>query len=123
MGPLVPHGDDQWFDIVKTVMSILIYGEAYGITSDSIPASSTGVLAVDRFLGMEGSFRQESLGLSQTVTQDVLKAVGNYGEIYNRNLDSQGIHIPREGTRNALWAEAPCGDCPKGGQIYAAPLR
>jgi len=123
MGPLVPHDDDQWFDIVKTVMSILISGEAYGITSGSIPASSTGVLAVDRFMGLAGSFRQESLGLSQTVTQDVLKAVGNYGEIYNRNLDSRGVHVPRRSTRNALWAEAACEDCPKGGQIYAAPLR
>ena len=123
LGPIVPHGDDQWFDIVKMVMSILNYGEAYGITSDSIPASPTGVMAVDRYLGYRGSFRQEDLGLSRTVAQDVLKAVGNYGEIYSRNLDSRGIHIPREGSRNALWATAPCGECPKGGQIYAAPLR
>ena len=123
MGPVVPHGDDQWFDIVKTVMSILIYGEAYGITSDSVPARPTGVLAVDRFLGYHGSFGQDSLGLSLTVAQDVLRDMGNYGQIYSRNLDAGGIHIPREGSRNALWADAPCEDCPKGGQIYAAPLR
>jgi hypothetical protein len=49
--------------------------------------------------------------------------VGNYGEIYDRNLGPQGIQLPREGGRNALWADAPCQDCPKGGQIYAAPLR
>ena len=42
LGPVVPHGDDQWFDIVKTVMAILIYGEAYGISQDSIPGASTG---------------------------------------------------------------------------------
>ena len=123
LGPAVPHGDDQWFDIVKTVMSILIYGEAYGITSNSIPTQATGVRSVDRFLGYAGSYRQDALGLSHTVAQDVIRAVGNYGEIYSRNLDSAGIHLPREGTRNALWADAPCEDCPKGGQIYAGPLR
>ena len=123
LGPVVPHGDDQWFDIVKTVMSILIYGEAYGISQGSVPSAATGDTAKDRLLGTEGSFGQESLGLSMTVGQDVLRAVGNYGEIYNRNLGPDGINLPREGGRNALWADAPCQNCPKGGQIYAAPLR
>ena len=104
-------------------MSILIYGEAYGITSGSVPTAASGVDAVDRLLGFKGSFGQGSLDLSQTVAQDVLKAVGNYGEIYRRNLGSDGLRLPREGSRNALWADAPCEDCPKGGQIYAAPLR
>ncbi len=121
LGPVVPHGDDQWFDVVKTVMAILIYGEAYGLTSgDMNPGDNT---AAKRLLGDEGSFGQESLGLSQTVARDVLGAVGNYGEIYDRNLGPDGINLPREGGRNALWADAPCADCPKGGQIYAAPPR
>ena len=123
MAPVVPHGDDQWFDIVKTVMAILIYGEAYGISQGSVPSAATGTSVVDRLLGTEGSFGQESLGLSKTVGQNVLRAVGNYGEIYARNLGPGGINLPREGSRNALWADAPCRDCPKGGQIYAAPLR
>ena len=123
LGPVVPHGDDQWFDVVKTVMAILIYGEAYGVTSGSVPNAATGNTAVDRLLGTEGSFGQESLGLSNTVGQDVLRAVGNYGEIYNRNLGPDGINLAREGGRNALWSDAPCQECPKGGQIYAAPLR
>ena len=123
LGPVVPHGDDQWFDVVKTVMAILIYGEAYGVTSGSVSNTATGNTAVDRMLGTEGSFGQESLGLSNTVGQDVLRAVGNYGEIYNRNLGPDGINLAREGGRNALWSDAPCQDCPKGGQIYAAPLR
>ena len=122
-GPVVPHGDDQWFDIVKTVMAILIYGEAYGISQGSVPSTATGTTVVDRLLGTEGSFEQESLGLSKTVGQTVLRDVGNYGEIYARNLGPGGINLPREGSRNALWADAPCRDCPKGGQIYAAPLR
>ena len=123
LGPVVPHGDDQWFDIVKTVMSILIYSEAYSITSNTVPTTTTGETAIDRLFGLEGSFGQESLGLSETVAQDIIKAVGNYGEIYARNLGPDGINLLREGSRNALWAEAPCDDCPKGGQIYAAPLR
>ena len=57
------------------------------------------------------------------MAQDVIRAVGNYGEIYERNLGSEGLGLTREGSRNALWANAPCLDCPKGGQIYAAPLR
>ena len=124
LGPVVPHGDEQWFDIVKTVMSILIYSEAYGINSGNVDAMATGDnVKAKRVLGTEGAFGQDELGLSQTVAQDVIKAVGNYGEIYDRNLGPGGVDLPREGGRNALWSNAPCSDCPKGGQIYAAPLR
>ena len=42
LGPVVPHGDEQWFDIVKMVMSVLIYAEAYGVTSDTVPTARTG---------------------------------------------------------------------------------
>ena len=123
LGPVVPHGDDQWFDVVKTVMAILIYAEAYGVSSDNVPTAPTGETVVDRLMGTSGDFGQESLGLDQAVAQNVITAVGNYGEIYDRNLGPGGINLPREGGRNALWADAPCQDCPKGGQIYAAPLR
>ena len=123
LGPVVPHGDDQWFDIVKTVMGILIYSEAYGVEQGTVPAAATGDTKVDRLFGLEGSFGQEDLGLSNNVAQHVVQAVGNYGEIYDRNLGPAGINLPREGGRNALWANAPCTACPKGGQIYSAPLR
>ena len=123
LGPVVPHGDDQWFDIVKTVMGILIYSEAYGVDSSNVPTSATGDTKVDRLFGLEGSFGQDVLGLKETAAQDVIRSVGNYGEIYERNLGPGGINLPREGGRNALWSDAPCTDCPKGGQIYAAPLR
>ena len=121
LGPVVPSGDDQWYDIVKMVMAILIYAEAFGITSDNVPTAVTGNTPVDRLLGLEGSFGQEGLDLDVTVAQTVIKSVGNYGEIYERHLAPLGI--AREGSRNALWSAAPCTDCPKGGQIYAAPLR
>ena len=121
LGPVVPHGDDQWFDIVKTVMAILIYAEAYGVTSENVPDVATGNTKVDRLFGLEGSFGQEALGLPKTVARDVIRGVGNYGEIYDRHLIPLGLE--RGGSRNALWANAPCRDCPRGGQIYAAPLR
>jgi general L-amino acid transport system substrate-binding protein len=121
LGPVVPHGDEQWYDVVKAVMAILIYAEAYGITSGNVPTTVTGDTAVDRLFGLEGSFGQETMGLSDTVAQDVIRAVGNYGEIYDRHLTPLGL--VREGSRNALWSSAPCADCPKGGQVYAAPLR
>ena len=125
--PVVPHGDEQWFDIVKTVMSALIYAESYGISSDNLPSERTGDPKIDRLLGFSNedgrptSFGQESLGLKQTFVRDVIGAVGNYGEIYERNLGSGGLNLPRG--RNALWNDASCTGCPKGGQIYAAPLR
>ena len=123
LGPVVPHGDEQWYDIVKTVMGMLIYAEAYGVNSDNVPTAPTGDTVIDRLFGLSGSYGQETLGLSQTAAQDVIGSVGNYGEIYERNLGSEGINLPRENGRNALWADARCTDCPKGGQIYAAPLR
>lgn len=121
LGPVVPHGDEQWFDIVSSVMAYLIYAEAFGITADSVPTSVTGDTAIDRMFGLEGSYGQETMGLSLTAAQDVIRSVGNYGEIYDRHLTPLGLE--REGSRNALWSAASCTDCPKGGQIYAAPLR
>ena len=121
LGPLVPHGDDQWFDVVKSVMAMLIYAEAYGIHSGNVPTTITGIPAIDRLFGLGGSYNQEALGLKATAAQHVIRQVGNYGQIYDRHLAPLGL--VREGSRNALWIGAPCEDCPKGGQIYAAPLR
>ena len=54
LGPVVPHGDDQWFDIVKTVMGILIYSEAYSVGQASVPTAATGDTRVDRLFGLPG---------------------------------------------------------------------
>ena len=122
--PLVPHGDSQWFDIVKTVMGILIQGEALGVDSANVAEqAASDSVKVRRLLGVEGAWGQQTLGLDPTVAQTVIAQVGNYGEIYDRHLGSGGLGLPREGGRNALWSDAPCTNCPKGGQIYAPPLR
>ena len=113
--PIVPHGDEQWFDIVKTVMSGLIYAEAYGIDSGNVDAVASGDdVKSRRLLGTEGSFGQDTLGLDLTFMQDVIKQVGSYGEIYERNLGPDTIDLSRDG-RNRLWLD--------GGQIYGPPLR
>ena len=113
--PLVPHGDEAWFDIVKVVMAGLIYAEAYEIDSTNVAEMATGEnVKAKRLLGTEGDFGQETLGINKTFMQDVIEQVGNYGEIYERNLGKDGIGLPRTG-RNDLWIN--------GGQIYAAPLR
>ena len=113
--PVVPHGDEAWFDVVKIVMAGIIYAEAYGIDSTNVDAMAAGDnIKAKRLLGSEGDFGQETLGLKKIFMQDVIKQVGNYGEIYERNLGTDGIGLPRKG-RNDLWIN--------GGQIYAAPLR
>ena len=122
LSPVAPHGDSLWFDIVKAVMSMLIYAEAYGVTSATVPTSPTGDVKVDRLFGLNmSSYGLDSLGLSPTAAQDVIRAIGNYGELYNRHLGPSGTDLPRENSRNALWDAAPCTQCPKGGQVYAAP--
>ena len=113
--PVVPHGDDQWLDIVKAVLAGVIHAEALGIDSTNVDEHvSNGNVTAKRLLGVEGGFGQERLGLSATFMQDVLKQVGNYGEIYARNFLTDSINIPRVG-RNRLWID--------GGQIFAPPLR
>ena len=121
LGTVVPHGDEQWYDIVKSVMAMLIYAEAFGIHSGNVPTAETGDTGIDRLFGLSGSYGQDTMGLKETAAQDVIRQVGNYGQIFDRHLTPLGL--VRDGSRNALWNDAPCSDCPKGGQIYAAPLR
>ena len=121
LGMVVPHGDDQWYDIVKSVVATLIYAEAFGIHSGNVPTAPTGDTGIDRLFGLEGSYGQEAMGLKATAAQDVISQLGNYGQIFDRHLTPLGL--VRDGSRNALWNDAPCTACPKGGQIYAAPPR
>ncbi len=114
--PVVAHGDDQWFDLVKTVMYVLINAEELGVTQANVAAeSSSDNIVIRRMLGAEGEFGQSDLGLKPDFAVDVLKAVGNYGEIYDRYMGPNGdaFTLPRE--LNELWSE--------GGLIYAPPLR
>ena len=116
LGPVVRQGDDAWANLVRWVIFGIINAEEMGVTSanvDEMMASSDPNIA--RLLGSEGAIG-EGLGVSPTFMVDVIKSVGNYGEIYEKYVGvDTTIGIPREGTLNALWTE--------GGIIYAPPFR
>ena len=111
---VVPHGDDQWLDLVKTVLYVLINAEAFGVTQANVDQMVNHEnIQIRRMLGTEGEFGQSDLGLKKAFAVDVLKAVGNYGDIYERYLGAEGLGLPRG--INELWT--------KGGLLYAPPLR
>ncbi|MES0344474.1 MAG: amino acid ABC transporter substrate-binding protein [Anaerolineales bacterium] len=116
--PVVPHGDDQWFDIVKLVMYALINAEnpAYGITQgtvDDVLASEN--IKARTVLGAEGDWGYSSLGLDADALANALRAVGNYGEIYNRYMGPDGIAFTLPRGLNEHWTN--------GGLIYAPPIK
>ncbi|MEZ4729267.1 MAG: amino acid ABC transporter substrate-binding protein [Caldilineaceae bacterium] len=115
LAPMVRHGDDQWYDLITWTIYATILAEEQGITSanvDDIRGSSENP-DVRRLLGVEGDFGQK-LGLSNDWAYNVIKLVGNYGEIYNRNLGPDTVfNLPRG--LNALYTE--------GGILYAPPIR
>ena len=114
MGPVVREGDQQWLNIVRWTMFTLVNAEELGITAlnvDSLLAARTP--AVRRILGVEGDYGS-ALGLSPSFMANVIRAVGNYGELYDRNFGPQtGAALLRG--QNALWSN--------GGLLYAAPVR
>jgi len=114
LGPVVPLGDDQWFNVVKWVVFGTFQAEESGITSKNLDTFMTSQdPVVRRLLGLEGELGQE-LGLTNDFVARVIKHVGNYEEIFNRNL---GPDTPFKMDRgpNALWT--------KGGLLYAPPFR
>ncbi|MFC6490128.1 amino acid ABC transporter substrate-binding protein [Nitratireductor sp. GCM10026969] len=114
LGPVVRQGDEQWFDIVKWVHFGLLNAEELGVTQDNVEEMlETDNPNIRRLLGLDGSFG-EDVGLSNDWMVNVIKAVGNYGEIFDRNI---GPDTPLKIQRgiNALWT--------KGGLQYAPPIR
>jgi general L-amino acid transport system substrate-binding protein len=117
LGPVWAQGDQQWGDIVRWVVNGIIIAEEKGITSanvDQMVASPPADPEVSRLLGLEGEFGN-LLGLAPDFLVNVIREVGNYGEIYDRHLGPEGTDIPRDGSLNALWT--------RGGLLYAPPWR
>jgi len=117
LGPVWAHGDQQWGDVVTWVVNALIIAEEKGITQANVAEIAAGDPKdpeTRRLLGIEGEFGA-LLGLEPDFVVDVIQAVGNYGEIYERHLGPAGTDIPRAGSLNALWSD--------GGMIYAQPWR
>jgi general L-amino acid transport system substrate-binding protein len=114
LGPVVPHGDDQWFNIVKWTVFGTFQAEELDITSENIDSFMTSEDPVTRrLLGIEGELGQE-LGLSNDFVVNIIRQVGNYGEIFNRNL---GPDTPFNMDRgpNEQWTN--------GGLLYSPPFR
>jgi general L-amino acid transport system substrate-binding protein len=115
LGPVVRHGDDQWFDIVRWVIFATFAGEEYGISSGNAEEmhGSTENPEFRRLLGLEGDLGLK-LGLTNDWAYDVLRTVGNYGEIYERNLgEGTATFIPRG--LNSSYTQ--------GGLLYSPPFR
>jgi general L-amino acid transport system substrate-binding protein len=114
LGPVVRQGDDQWFNIVKWTHFAMINAEELGVTSKTTEeALRSEKPDVRRLAGTEGHFG-ESLGLAKDWALQIIRRVGNYGEVYERNVgvDSR-LGIPRG--INQLWTS--------GGIQYAPPIR
>ncbi len=114
LGPVVRQGDDAWFNIVKWVVFAMINGEELGLDSTTISGKrESEIPAVRRFIGLAG-IKGQGLGLADDWAYQVISQVGNYGEVFQRNL-GQGSLLGMERGVNALWID--------GGLHYAPPLR
>ncbi|MGY9054753.1 MAG: amino acid ABC transporter substrate-binding protein [Alphaproteobacteria bacterium] len=114
LGPLVRHGDHAWGDVVRWTLNAMIIAEELGVTSanvDEMKGSSNP--EIQRLLGVSGEYGQ-MLGLAPDWAYQVIKAIGNYGESFDRNIGPTTA-IGLERGLNALWT--------KGGILYAPPFR
>lgn len=114
LGPVVRQGDDQWFNIVKWVHFATLNAEELGVTSANVEEMLESENPnIRRLLGVEGSFG-EGLGLDDDWAVKVIRHIGNYGEVFDRNV---GPDTPLSIARgvNALWTN--------GGLQYAPPVR
>ncbi len=114
LGPVVRHGDDQWFDVVKWVVFATIQAEEKGITQANVDETleSTDPV-VQRLLGTNPGMG-EALGLPDDFAYQIIKLVGNYGEIFARTVGPD-TPLGLERGLNALWTD--------GGLMYSPPFR
>jgi general L-amino acid transport system substrate-binding protein len=114
LGIAVRQGDDQWGDVVRWVLYALINADELGVSSKNVDElkAKTDNPNIRRLLGTEDKMG-EYLGLTPDWAYNAIKQVGNYDEIYQRNIAPLGL--AREGSVNALWS--------KGGVLYAPPVR
>lgn len=112
LAPAVSNGDTNWSDAVKWIVYALIEAEEFGITSENIDTfQNTEDPNIRRFLGLEGNLG-EDMGLPNDFAARTIRAVGNYGEIYERNI---GEPFDLERGQNDLWTN--------GGLMYSPPFR
>ncbi len=116
LGPVVRHGDDQWFDIVKWVHNTTLNAEELGVTAANAVERSKDASnpAVQKLLGTANAGLGKQLGLSEDWGMNIITQVGNYAESFERNI---GVNTPLKLERglNALWTN--------GGIQYAPPIK
>jgi general L-amino acid transport system substrate-binding protein len=114
LSPAVRQGDDQWFDILRWTVFALITAEEKGITAANVDQMMTSADPdVKRLLGATPG-NGKALGLDEAWAARAIQAVGNYGEMFERNL-GKGSPLKVDRGLNDLWT--------KGGLLYAPPLR
>jgi general L-amino acid transport system substrate-binding protein len=114
LAPAVRHGDDQWFDIVKWVVFALIEAEEKGITQKNVDDMlKSDDPTIKRILGATPGMGK-ALGLDEKWAYNAVKAVGNYGEVFERNV-GKGSALKLDRGINDLWT--------RGGLMYAIPIR
>lgn len=114
LGPVVRQGDDEWFNIVKWALFVQINAEELGVTSANVDdMKKSDNPNIKRLLGTDGDMGAK-LGLAADFGYQIIKQVGNYGEMYNRNV-GPGTPLDLERGLNALWTD--------GGIMYAPPVR
>jgi len=114
LGPVVRQDDFPWFNIVRWTNFAMLDAEEYGVSSETLDeALRSNQPDVKRLVGTEGNFG-EQLGLSKDWAVRIVRLVGNYAEVYDRNVGAKSrLRIPRG--LNALWTN--------GGILYAPPVR
>ena len=116
LGPVVRQGDDDWGDIVRWTLYALIAAEELGITSaniDEMAKAPTNNPEINRLLGTEGEYGA-MIGLKKDWAYQAIKADGNYGEIFEKNIgENTPIGLARG--LNAQWKD--------GGLLYSPPFR
>ncbi|MCG8635013.1 MAG: amino acid ABC transporter substrate-binding protein [Desulfobacterales bacterium] len=114
LAPVVRHGDDQWFDIVNWTVMAMIQAEEFGITSKNVDEMMKSANpGIKRFLGVTPGMGAQ-LGLDDKWAYNIIKQVGNYGEIFDTNIGPDTPLALQRGL-NALWTD--------GGLMYASPIR
>eukprot|EP01037_Dinobryon_pediforme_P020626 gene20626-21300_t len=114
LAPAVRAGDDRWLEIVNWTVYATIQAEEFGITQANVDDFlKSEDPAIKRFLGVDASFG-EALGLDPKFAYKIIKAVGNYGEIFERNI-GKATKVGFERGYNQLWT--------RGGLIYSPPFR
>lgn len=115
LGPLVRQGDEQWFSIVRWTLAALIAAEELGISRENADALRTSSPNVDirRFLGLEADLGR-GMGLAREWSYQIVRQVGNYGEVFDRNVGFRSPLALERGLNN-LWT--------RGGLLSAGALR